>query len=622
MCRIAGIITSRPPEAAKELLASMLGSMVYERFDSYGSYCIPELGCYLGWVADGSENAGLNPAVNRGGDLIVVFAGEDFAGSSQKTSPAKSLLAAWETEGERSLRDLNGWFAGVVVDIRKREVILFNDRFGLHRIHYTQTDDALTFASEAKALLTVQPRTRNLNPKALGEFVVFGSVQNDRTLFQDVNVVPGGSVWTISAPAEIRKARYFTPAEWESQSVLSDEEFYESLKATMSTAVRRHFGDGSDIAVSLTGGVDTRVIMAFAEHAAEKRASYTFGGMYRDCYDVQIAGQVARACGYEHQVLRLGPEFLRNFSDYAEKTVWLTDGTLDLGATHEVYLNGLARKIARVRITGNYGSEVLRGASTFKLSGLSTNLFNPDFLPYIQDATRSFEQLKYGNQVSVAAFRQIPWHLYGRLNAAQSQLTVRSPYTDNDLVALAYRARPSARQSASLWNRLILEQHRSLASIPTDRGYVGTRSSLSTLPYRFYNYLLFKAEWYHEAGMPHRLARMERHLPAALRPLPFVGTHKIEQYRMWFREGLFEPLRSILGSKSTETPYVNVRRLQDMLTAHREGRANFVTDIQRLASIALIQKLFVAEFRNARPAQSVRLEQPLPRPARVAGAGR
>src|SRR5262249_3358325 len=150
---------------------------------------------------------------------------------------------------------------------------------------------------------------------------------------------------------------------------------------------------------------------------------YTFGGMYRDCYDVRIARAVARACGCRHEVLRLGPEFVRTFPEYAEKTIWVTDGTLDVGSTHEVYFNAQASSIAPVRLTGNYGSEILRGASTFKPLNGSTELFRPDFAPHIQEALRSFSTLRRSHQVSFAAFQEIPTHLGSRLHVAQSQLT-------------------------------------------------------------------------------------------------------------------------------------------------------------------------------------------------------
>src|SRR5436309_10521896 len=78
MCRIAGLITNRAPEDAKGLLSSMISSMLHERFDTYGTYCVPELGCYVSTVADGNARMERGPVVNQRGDQIIVFAGENF----------------------------------------------------------------------------------------------------------------------------------------------------------------------------------------------------------------------------------------------------------------------------------------------------------------------------------------------------------------------------------------------------------------------------------------------------------------------------------------------------------------------------------------------------------------
>jgi len=583
ICRLAGVITDRPAEEAKALLSTMIASLLHDRFVVYGTYCVPQLGCYLGWVgdADGDDE----PVIDETGRALI-FAGEDFSSGSAATPASAS-----NTGGDRWLRDLNGWFAGVLVDAAKKQILLFNDRYGLHRIYYTQSRGLLAFASEAKAILASQPRTRQLNAAALGEFVAHGAVLRDRTLFEDVFVLPAGSAWTIENAEAIEKRSYFAPQEWEAQSPLTTVEFFDRLESTLSTIVPRYFSGTRRVAVSLTGGVDTRRVMAFADQAREFQ-SYTFGGIYRDCFDVRIAREVASACGCGcgHETLRLDREFLRNFPTYAEKTIWITDGTLDVGAAHEVYLNALARRIAPVRLTGNYGSEILRGASTFKPLPWSPRLFRPDFVPHIEEARRSFAEIGTRHQVSFAAFREIPWHLGSRLHVAQSQLTVRSPYTDNDLVALAYQAPLQVRQASKFWDRLLVRQNPRLASIPTDRGRVAGGAPFTTLPNRLYNYALFKAEWYHQTGMPHWLAPIDRRAPRALRPFFFMGSHKIEHYRTWFRDELFEYLESILR-ESSDTPYINAAAAAETLAAHRQGRGNFVADINRIITIALIERL-------------------------------
>ena len=62
--------------------------------------------------------------------------------------------------------------------------------------------------------------------------------------------------------------------------------------------------------IALTGGMDTRVILAQYKPDAGSLPTYTFGGMFRDCRDVQLARKVADVCGQTHQVITVGKEFL------------------------------------------------------------------------------------------------------------------------------------------------------------------------------------------------------------------------------------------------------------------------------------------------------------------------
>lgn len=79
-----------------------------------------------------------------------------------------------------------------------------------------------------------------------------------------------------------------------------------------------------------------------------------------------MARQVARACGQSHQVIQVGNEFLAKFPHYSERSIYLTDACVDVSRSSDLYINERAREIAPVRMTGNYGGEVLRSIRAFK----------------------------------------------------------------------------------------------------------------------------------------------------------------------------------------------------------------------------------------------------------------
>src|SRR5439155_14334241 len=105
-------------------------------------------------------------------DLILIFSGEHFAHQDSASSGenhngydatnATHLLGLYEKKGEKFLLDLNGWFAGVLVDLRQYSLLLFNDRFGVQRIYYCQDRESFAFSAEAKSLFAARPETRRL----------------------------------------------------------------------------------------------------------------------------------------------------------------------------------------------------------------------------------------------------------------------------------------------------------------------------------------------------------------------------------------------------------------------------------------------------------------------------
>src|SRR5262249_17781579 len=199
---------------------------------------------------------------------------------------------------------------------------------------------------------------------------------------------------------------------------------------------------------------------------------------------------------------------------YAERTVYLTDGCAEVNRAADLYLNERARQIAPVRMTGNYGSEVLRRVTAFKPVESVSAVFAADFRRYVHEAATTYAEQRRGHPVSFAAFRQAPWYHYGLLALEQTQLSVRSPYLDDEIVRIAYRAPELADHGRDICLRLIADANPALSSIRTDRG-LGPRGLFAAAT-RALLELQFKAEYAFDYGMPQWLAAIDHRLA----PLP------------------------------------------------------------------------------------------------------
>jgi asparagine synthase (glutamine-hydrolysing) len=489
---------------------------------------------------------------------------------------------------------LNGRFHGILVDRQRGTASLFNDRYGMHRIYYHESPNGIYISAEAKAILAVCPAARRIDWRGMGEFVSCGAVLENRTLFDGIQLLPPGSMWTFRNGSIEKRKNYFSPSEWEGQESLDSESYYHELRDAFSKNLPRYFAGREQIGMSLTGGLDTRMIMAWQNRQAGSLPCYTYGGMLRDCQDVIVGREVARACGQTYEVIQTGREFLSQFPQFAERAVYLSDGCVDVSRAPDVYLSEKAREIAPIRMTGLFGGEVLRGVRAFKPMEPASDVFCPEFLMHIRETKDTFARIVNCHPITFAAFRQAPWHQNGGVALEQTQVSVRSPFLDNDVVRTAFRAPGSALKSDEFSQRLIADGSGTLEKIATDRGVGGGGGQLSRAASRFMLEFLFKAEYRYDMGMPQSVARLDRALSNFRIERLFLGRHKIFHFRIWYRDELAGYIREILLDPRTRSrPYFKRGGLETIVAGHLKGDRNYTNEIHKALTLELFHRLFL-----------------------------
>ncbi len=601
---IVGLVTRMPRELAEPELLRMVEALRHDPSYGAGTWVDEALGVYVGWTVRKNSFSDGMPICNERGDVVLVFSGEEYPepgtarrlkerGHGVKVEGPSYLVHLYE-EDPAFLTGLNGRFHGLLTDRSRGTATLFNDRFGMHRIYYHESKEGFYFAAEAKAILAVRPKLRTADPRGLGEFVACGCVLENRTLFEGIHVLPPAAAWAFRDGSIERKENYFQPQEWEEQVPLEPESYYQALREIFSRNLPRYFNGHQRIGMSLTGGLDTRMIMAWHKPLPGSVPCYTFGGTFRDCQDVVLARQVARACAQSHEVISIGEEFLARFPHYAERTVYLTDGCADVSRSPDLYAAERAAKIAPIRLTGNYGSEVLRQVRAFKPVEPTPGLFCPEFLSHVHMARQTYNKLLRAHPLSFAVFRQAPWHHYGLLALEQTQLSLRSPYLDNDLIRTVFRAPESALANNNVCLRLIADGNAALQRIRTDRGLAGDQGRLPAAVSRNFLEFTFKAEYAYDYGMPQWVARID-HLfsPFRLERL-FLGRHTFSHFRVWYRDALSEYVRQMLFHPRTlSRPYLKRNGLETMVRGHLTGDRNYTTEIHKVLTLELLYRLFL-----------------------------
>jgi asparagine synthase (glutamine-hydrolysing) len=172
-------------------------------------------------------------------------------------------------------------------------------------------------------------------------------------------------------------------------------------------------------------------------------------------------------------------------------------------------------------------------------------------------------------------------------------VTFRTPYLDNDLVKLAFRAPLTARQSPRSALKLISNSGLSLGRIPTDRGLVWNASRATEAVRKLFCEVTFKLDYLHHEGLPHFLSPIDQ-LVGAVSKTGLLNLHKFLPYRKWFREDLSKYAADrVAAARSQGLPYWDRKVLETIVSDHIRGTRNHLREINAILTLEATARLLL-----------------------------
>lgn len=215
-----------------------------------------------------------------------------------------------------SINSLNGVFTALI--LHKKEVTIFNDRYGFGHLFYTYNNQSFAIADDIWDIVTRENK-RETDHTALIQFMAFHYALGNRTVVKEIYEILPASVYTFRPPSEsnyILREEYwsFTYSPDNSLSPESEKLVYSTLDKIISNYNRNVFND-EGIAINLTGGFDSRFLLALMLRnniPPEQIKGYCYG--MDECQDVKLSKKVARITGIEHHSASFS-NFSQNFFD-------------------------------------------------------------------------------------------------------------------------------------------------------------------------------------------------------------------------------------------------------------------------------------------------------------------
>ena len=254
------------------IVERMARAMEYEPWYERDIFWCPELGACAGRVGwrSGSDAHGvrrIKTAISllTAGELVRHDSapkewseGDEIEASGDG---ALEIAQAYMRTGERAF-DLETGVAGFLMDRRRKACLLFNDPYGVERLFICREGSTTLFSSEAKAILAVTSHTRMFDPEGLAEFLASGCTVGRRSLFRNVEILEGGTLVKLPAGGPVGRRSYFHHAGLDHVDPVDSAHFVDGLAERLGAAVSDAVQRPPEAGISLTGGLDSRMIMA------------------------------------------------------------------------------------------------------------------------------------------------------------------------------------------------------------------------------------------------------------------------------------------------------------------------------------------------------------------------
>jgi len=362
------------------------------------------------------------------------------------------LVAAHKKDAlSQLLSQVNGYFVAVLYDRTKAEIALISDRYGLKPLYYWSEAGRFAWASEVKAFLALPDFTPVIRQEAFDCFMDLRHMIGDVTWFERVAMIPAATVLTCDLTrGRVEENRYWR---WSGVKPLKTgfDDAVSELGLRLVTAVERRVGENEKIVVGLSGGLDSRLILAAS--GKEKIAGcWTLGKLYSP--DVDIARQASGIEGYRHWFFELNAD---NWMEGRTDAVWTSDGMRSLVHIHEAGMYRRLKEIADINLNGFLGDVVAGGGWFIRANQrISTETARAKYGGYhlLDPIEDSFFDIE----------REDPYLINNRGRRATNMGSItgavateqRLPFMDNDLIDFLYGLPDQYRANSGLYIAALL----------------------------------------------------------------------------------------------------------------------------------------------------------------------
>lgn len=366
MCGI-NVIVSKDKNKDK-LIKKMNDKIIHRGPDASGEYVDNYVALGQRRLSIIDLEGGIQPMYNEDKSLVIIFNGEIYNYLELKeelgshtfltNSDTEVLIHGYEEWGVSLLDKLRGMFSFCLYDIKKGEMIIARDHFGIKPLYYYKGDNCLLFGSEIKSFLEYPGFIKELNKEMIGAYLTFSFTPGNKTFFKNVyKVVPGHYIKLDVKTRKMIDKQYFK-LEFSSTDK-SYEKIVDEISNTMKDSVKYHLISDVEVGSFLSSGIDSSYLVSLAR----PDKTYTVGYDINKYSEIDLAKDLTDKLGITNISDKISKE---EYMDAIDKVYYhMDEPTTDACSIAVYFLSKLASKDVKVVLSGEGADEFFGGYNSY-----------------------------------------------------------------------------------------------------------------------------------------------------------------------------------------------------------------------------------------------------------------
>ncbi len=376
MCGIAGILNQDPQQPVEPgLLRSMAEAIAHRGPDAAGYWIASGIGLAHRRLSIIDLAGGGQPLGNEDGSIQVVFNGEiyNYRELQQRliekghrfvtNSDTEVIVHLYEELGDAVVERLRGMFAFALWDAKRRKLLLARDRIGLKPLYYLRDGQRLVFASEIKSILACPGVDRAIDAAALEDYLTFGVIPGERSIFRSIRKLPAGHTLSITPLQFAVSPRRYWQLRGDVDTSRSVVDWIEAVRAKFVETVAAHRISDVPVGAFLSGGLDSSAVTAaLVETGAGEIQTFSIGFQEERLSELPYAREVAQRFGTRHYEEIVTPQAVASLD---ELVTHFDEPFADASAIPTMCVSRLARQHVKVVLSGDGGDEAFGGYARY-----------------------------------------------------------------------------------------------------------------------------------------------------------------------------------------------------------------------------------------------------------------